>query len=174
MSSSLAPYLDQIRTEIEQSFAAMDEVSASSSSKYPIRPHVELQKGLVRSKELQRGGKSKKECCLVESSSNSVRVSFLFKQQHQDADPIEQSILSKYMKFFQQRADQYSILRRKPVEGYSISFLVLNTHVCKFGTDQILQVILDFLSQLDRECSDVKISINARARLIATEFMKEF
>ena len=78
------------------------------------------------------------------------------------------------MNFFQQRAEKYVILRRKPVEGYSLSFLVLNTHIAKYGQDDILNVIQELLSQLDRECSDVKISINARARLVATEFMKAF
>jgi hypothetical protein len=53
--------------------------------------------------------------------------------------------------------------------------LVLNnTHLTKYGGDDILQTILDFVSHIDRECSEVKISINARARLVATEFLKAF
>lgn len=160
---------------------------------------------------VHNGGKEK---CLIESSINSVRVSFLFKQQNQtSADPIEQSILWKYMKFFQRRAETYQILRRQPIDGYSISFLILSTHVfdviddtnvdngnknddnyvtssmnstvdtnCKSSNknkkknnvDEIVNVIIDFASQFDRECSHVKISVNARARLVATEFLKSF
>jgi actin related protein 2/3 complex subunit 4 len=52
--------------------------------------------------------------------------------------------------------------------------LILNTHLTKYGKDNILQTILDFVSHIDRECSEVKISINARARLVATEFLKAF
>lgn len=173
MSSSLAPYLGQVRSVLERSLPSMECYSSSTQS-YPIRPHVELRSGPVTSDFVLRP-RSTKERCLVESSSNSIRVSFLFKQQNRDdGDPIEKSILSKYMKFFQQRADQYVILRRKPLDGYSISFLVLNKHVAKYGQEAILQTILDFVSQLDRECSHVKISVNARARLVATEFMKAF
>ena len=178
MSSSLILYTDRVRAELEQSFSSMDvdavPSSAAKPSSYPIRPHVELRSGPVTSKIILHPRTSTKEYCLVESSSNSVRVSFLFRQQQDDADQIEQTILSKYIKFFQQRAEDYEILRRKPVEGFSISFLVLNAHVTKYSKEAILQVILDFVSRLDRECSHVKISINARARLVATEFMKAF
>jgi actin related protein 2/3 complex subunit 4 len=174
MSSSLAAYVEQVRSHLNESMTALVEPPSSTkstSTKYPIRPHVELPgTGQVTEHTISRKNKEK---CFIESSKNSVRVSFLFKQQS-SSDPIDQSILCKYMRFFQQRAELYTILRRKPISGYSVSFLVLNTSCTQFGRDTILQVIIDFLSQIDRECSDVKIAINARARLVASEFMMEF
>lgn len=35
----------------------------------------------------------------------------------------------KFASFFTQRAEHFVILRRKPVEGYDISFLITNTHL---------------------------------------------
>ena len=110
---------------------------------------------------------------------------------------IEQTICSSYLRFFKRHAEDYHILRRNPLcirnktkerpdseeamgvdgeEGdrYAISFLILNSHVELYGEDQIVELILSFLSHLDREISEVKISLNARARLVASEFMKEF
>ena len=181
-SSPSSSYLDQIRCHLNDAMTSLTKESLSSSksakrksSKYPIRPHVELTGlGPVTQYLISKKNSNNKEKCLMEVSKNSIRVSFLFKQQSNTTDPIDQSILSKYMKFFQQRAELYTILRRKPVSEYSVSFLILNSHVVQFGINNILQVILDFVSQVDRECSDVKITINARARLVASEFMKEF
>jgi hypothetical protein len=188
MSKGLPPYLDQVRAELEHALLAMDipslRVKGSTSSSlqegYPIRPLVEkcfkpttdidIHKRLIQ--------RNPREKCLVEATSNSVRCSFQFKQQSSAAvaasDPIEQAILHKYMRFFQQRAEDYTILRRKPLEGYTISFLILNNHLEKFGKDQLVDVVLSFLTQVDKECSHVKISLNARARLVASEFMKAF
>ena len=181
-SSNHGTYLEQIRFHLHDAITSLEKPSSSSTtdekSKYPIRPYVELSNynnsnDFKVTQQMISRKNTDKEKCYLEVSKNSIRVSFVFKQQS-SYDPIDQSILSKYMKFFQQRAEDYTILRRKPIEGYSVSFLILNTHVATFGIDNILEVVLDFLSQVDRECSDVKITINARARLVASEFMKEF
>jgi actin related protein 2/3 complex subunit 4 len=168
MSASLAPYLDRVRVELETGLAAMEDQPLESP--YPIRPIVELKTGQsVKERTIRH---SSKEYCLLESSTNSLRLSLSFKQAQ--GDSIDQAILSKYTRFFQQRAERYTILRRKAVPGYSISFLVTNTHVANFGGNAILEMILDFIAQVDRECSHVKISVNARARFVATEFLKSF
>lgn len=125
----------------------------------------------------------KKESCLIESTSNSVRVSFLFKAQAKLAststststDPLEASILFQWMRFLQQQAeDHYQILRRKPLEGYSVTFLVTNKHLAIHGRHEVEHTILDFCSRIDKECSDIKIQVNAQARYITTEFCKAF
>jgi hypothetical protein len=117
----------------------------------------------------------KKELCLIESTSNSVRVSFLFKQQWSE-NPLEVSILFQWLRFLQQQAEDYGILRRKPVEGYSITFLICNHHLARHRHDSIdvLDTILSFCALLDKECSDIKIQVNAEARHVATEFFKAF
>ena len=184
MTSKTTPYFDQIRSKLDSALSGMERPTASTQGQrqgYPIRPHVELGMATATTIKKERITRNNfKEHCLIESSSNSVRCSFLLKQQHATADPIEQAIVSKYLAFFQQRAEHYHILRRQPVfdvEGgykYSISFLLLHTQLDKYGQDQMVDTILDFLGQVDRECSHVKISLNARARLVASEFLKAF
>jgi hypothetical protein len=44
------------------------------------------------------------------------------------ADAIEHILCKKLMRFMMMRAENFFILRRKPVEGYDISFLITNFH----------------------------------------------
>jgi hypothetical protein len=131
--------------------------------------------------------KKVKESCMIESTCNSVRISFLFKQQAQQqqqqalsldsggGDPLEVSILFQWMRFLTQQAeDHYQILRKKPLEGYSVSFLITNKHISIHGQQKLQQTIVNFCSQMDKECSDIKIQVNAQARYITTEFLKAF
>lgn len=53
-----------------------------------------------------------KEKVLIESSINSVRVSISVKQ----ADEIEKILCHKFMRFMMMRAENFVILRRKPIE----------------------------------------------------------
>ena len=124
-----------------------------------------------------------KESCMIESTSNSVRISFLFKQQAQQqqattdngGDTLEVSILFQWMRFLTQQAeDHYQILRKKPLDGYSVSFLITNKNIQIHGQKQLQQTIINFCSQMDKECSDIKIQVNAQARYITTEFLKAF
>jgi len=124
-----------------------------------------------------------KESCMIESTSNSVRISFLFKQQAQQqqattdngGDTLEVSILFQWMRFLTQHAeDHYQILRKKPIDGYSVSFLITNKNIHIHGQKQLQQTIIKFCSQMDKECSDIKIQVNAQARYITTEFLKAF
>ena len=68
--------------------------------------------------------RNEKEKVLIETSFNSVRVSILIKQ----ADDLETILVNKFSRILMQRAEKFSILRRKPVDGYTISFLITNTH----------------------------------------------
>ena len=52
------------------------------------------------------------------------RVSIAVKQ----ADEIEKILCHKFMRFMMMRAENFIILRRKPIEGYDISFLITNFH----------------------------------------------
>ena len=117
----------------------------------------------------------KQEQCLIESCPDSLRVSFLFKQQSlASSDPLEASILYQWIRFFQQQAEDYKILRRKPLDGYSISFLILSQHLQQLGTKAIESWIVNFCTVLDKECSDIKIQVNAQARIVTTDYFKAF
>ena len=59
-------------------------------------------------------------------------------------------------------------------QGYSISFLVTHAHLEKMWKEKLIDFIIDFMEDIDKEISAMKLAVNARSRLVATEFMKEF
>jgi actin related protein 2/3 complex subunit 4 len=73
-----------------------------------------------------------------------------------------------------QRAEQFVILRRKPVEGYSISFLITHKHLEMMWKHKLIDFIIEFMETVDKEISEMKINISARARHVARQFLTEF
>lgn len=116
----------------------------------------------------------KRESCLIQSTSNSVRVSFLFKAQARARqDPLEASIVFQWMRFLMVQ-EQHPLLRKVPIEGYSVTFLITNKHLAIYGREGIEDSILGFCAKIDKECSDIKLQVNAQARYVTTEFLKAF
>uniref|UniRef100_A0A8C7MH59 Actin-related protein 2/3 complex subunit 4 n=1 Tax=Oncorhynchus kisutch TaxID=8019 RepID=A0A8C7MH59_ONCKI len=109
-----------------------------------------------------------KEKVLIEGSINSVRVSIAVKQ----ADEIEKILCHKFMRFMMMRAENFFILRRKPVEGYDISFLITNFHTEQMYKHKLVDFVITFMEEIDKEISEMKLSVNARARIVAEEFLK--
>lgn len=58
------------------------------------------------------------EKVLIETSINSVRISVCIKQ----ADELEQILAKKFMSFLAQRAENFVVLRRKPVKVRCLFF----------------------------------------------------
>jgi actin related protein 2/3 complex subunit 4 len=72
------------------------------------------------------------------------------------------------------RAESFVILRRKPVavdnvlqKGYDISFLVTNFHTEQMLKHKLVDFIIQFMEDVDKEISEMKLSLNARARIVA-------
>ena len=102
------------------------------------------------------------------------------------------------------RAENFIILRRKAVEGYDISFLITNFHTEQVGNvdvyivytrsttrgivdflyalnpfirmykHKLVDFVIHFMEEIDKEISEMKITLNARARIVAEEFLKNF
>ena len=116
----------------------------------------------------------KRESCFIEWTSNSVRVSFLFKAQARaKVDPLEASIVFQWMRFLMVQ-EQHPILRKTPIEGYSVTFLVTNKHLAIHGSQRVEDSILGFCAKIDKESSDIKLQVNAQARYVTAEFLKAF
>eukprot|EP01112_Ceratiomyxa_fruticulosa_P007258 TRINITY_DN1875_c0_g1_i1.p1 TRINITY_DN1875_c0_g1~~TRINITY_DN1875_c0_g1_i1.p1 ORF type:complete len:179 (+),score=46.72 TRINITY_DN1875_c0_g1_i1:172-708(+) len=111
-----------------------------------------------------------KEKVLIEGSINSLRVSVSIKK----SDEIEVVLAKRFMRFLTQRAENFVILRRKPIEGYDISFLVTNTHTEKMYKHKLVDFIIQFMEDIDKEISDIRLSVNARARVVAQEYLREY
>jgi len=69
------------------------------------------------------------------------RVSNKIKQ----ADELEMILCKKFMRFLAQRAENFVVLRRKPIEGYDISFLITNFHAESMFKHKIVDFIIQFM-----------------------------
>nr|GLL43800.1 actin-related protein 2/3 complex subunit 4 [Ipomoea trifida] len=110
------------------------------------------------------------ERCLIETSINSLRISLKVKQ----ADELENILAKKFLRFLSMRAEAFQVLRRKPVQGYDISFLITNYHCEDLQKPKLIDFIVQFMEDIDKEISELKLSVNTRGRLVATEFLKQF
>ncbi|GFQ03121.1 actin-related protein 2/3 complex subunit 4 [Phtheirospermum japonicum] len=59
-------------------------------------------------------------------------------------------------------------------QGYDISFLITNYHCEEMQKQKLIDFIVQFMEDIDKEISELKLSVNTRGRLVATEFLKQF
>lgn len=90
--------------------------------------------------------RNKQERVLIEPSINSVRVSIGVKQ----ADEIEKILCHKFTRFMCQRAENFVILRRKPVAGYDISFLITASHSEMMYKHKLVDFVIHFMQEIDK------------------------
>jgi actin related protein 2/3 complex, subunit 4 len=133
-------------------------------------PEVELQK----TKEILLNpltiARNENEKVLIEPSINSVRVSIKIKQ----ADEIENILVHQFTRFLTGRAEAFYILRRKPIAGYDISFLITNIHTEQMLKHKLVDFIIEFMEEVDKEISEMKLFLNARARFVAEAYLTPF
>ena len=114
--------------------------------------------------------RNENESVLIEPSINSVRVSLRIKQ----ADELEQILVTQFTRFLTRRAEQFFILRRNPLPNYDISFLITNVHTESMLKHKLVDFIIEFMQEVDKEISEIKLFVNARARLVAEAFLVPF
>ncbi|GMF71434.1 unnamed protein product [[Candida] boidinii] len=114
--------------------------------------------------------RNENERVLIEPSINSVRVSIKIKQ----SDEIESILVDKFTRFLTKRADYFLILRRVPIEGYDISFLLTNYHNEVMLKNKLIDFIIEFMEDVDKEISEMKLFLNARARFVAEAYLSVF
>ncbi|CAK8678872.1 actin-related protein 2/3 complex subunit 4 [Clavelina lepadiformis] len=168
MSTTLRPYLNAVRATLNAAMC-LENFNSQIVERH-VKPEVEVK----TSKELLLTplviARNDKEKVLIESSINSIRMSIAVKQ----ADEIEQILCQKFMRFMMMRAENFVVLRRKPVEGYDISFLITNFHTEQMLKHKLVDFVIHFMEEIDKEISEMKLAVNARARIVAEEFLKRF
>ncbi|KAL6937338.1 Arp complex subunit [Hanseniaspora vineae] len=170
MSQSLKPYLTAVRYSLT---AALNLSNFSSQEvERHNRPEIEV---AHQSMELLLNpmhiSRNEHEQVLIEPSVNSVRVSIKVKQ----SDEIEEILVHKFTRFLEQRAENFYILRRVPINNnYSISFLITNQHTETMKVNKLVDFIIEFMEEVDKEISEMKLFLNARARFVAEAYLSEF
>mmetsp|Transcript_23661 Transcript_23661/g.40714 ORF Transcript_23661/g.40714 Transcript_23661/m.40714 type:complete len:175 (+) Transcript_23661:116-640(+) len=171
MAQTLRPYLTSIRNSLIQSVCLMN--SPSPKIERQKVPEIEAASiADVASPELVLNpitiSRNENECCLIEPSFNSVRISVKIKQ----TDDIEKFITAKYVKFLMRRAEAFGILRSTAIPGFDISFLITSEHVEDMYRHKLVDFIVDFIQDIDKDISDLKLALRSRGRITATEFVK--
>ncbi|KAJ9071237.1 Arp complex subunit [Entomophthora muscae] len=168
MSQTLRPYLAAVRSTLTASLCL--ENFASQEVEKHNKPEVEAGKTkevLLNPVHISR---NENERVLIEPSINSVRVSIKIKQ----ADEIEKILCHNLSRFLMIRAENFIILRRKAIPGYDISFLITNFHTEKMYKHKLVDFVIEFMEGVDKEISEMKLSLNARARVVAQSFLSQF
>jgi len=166
--ASHGPYLACIRKTLEAAMCI--ENFPSQVVERHNKPEVEAQTSPEMLLNPVVIAKEPNEKVLIEGSINSVRISIKIKQ----SDDVEKSLTARFMSFLTQRADQFIILRRKPVEGYDLSFLVVSDHLETMLRHKLIDFIINFMQEIDKEVKDMKMGVNARARTVAKEYLASF
>ena len=58
------------------------------------------------------------------------------------------------------------------LQGYDISFLITNFHTDEMYRHKLVDFVINFMEEIDREISEMKLCVNSRARICAEEFLK--
>ena len=90
--------------------------------------------------------RNESEKTLIESSINSLRISICIKQ----SDEVEKVLVDRFSRFLAQRAEDFVILRRAPVPGYDLSFLITNFHTEEMKKAQLVDFIIQFMEDVNK------------------------
>ncbi|KAK3367127.1 hypothetical protein B0T24DRAFT_596964 [Lasiosphaeria ovina] len=170
MSQSLRPYLQAVRSSLTAALC-LSNFASQTAERHNV-PEVEARTSpevLLTPLTIAR---NENERVLIEPSINSIRISIKIKQ----ADEIEHILVHKFTRFLTQRAESFFILRRKPIKvvGYDISFLITNFHTEEMLKHKLVDFIIQFMEEVDKEISEMKLFLNARARFVAESFLTPF
>ncbi|KAH8792037.1 hypothetical protein BGZ57DRAFT_938724 [Hyaloscypha finlandica] len=165
MSQSLRPYLQCVRSSLTSALC-LSNFASQTSERHNV-PEIEAQTSPEVLLNPLTVARNENERVLIEPSINSVRISIKIKQ----ADEIEHILVHKFTRFLTQRAEAFFILRRKPIKGYDISFLITNYHTEEMLKHKLVDFIIQFMEEVDKEISEMKLFLNARARFVAESFL---
>ncbi|CAK7328431.1 unnamed protein product [Dovyalis caffra] len=173
MATSIRLYLTCIRNTLEAALCLQNfpcqEVERHNKPEVEMKtsPELLLNPILVCRNEAEK--------CLIETSINSLRISLKVKQ----ADELENILTKKFLRFLSMRAEAFQVLRRKPVQLQGLSIVISEESWVKVVAGHVHVVIPKlpcdgFCVDIDKEISELKMSVNTRGRLVATEFLKQF
>lgn len=158
------PYYDCIKRTLHAAICIMD--SPSQVVERHNKPEVETQSSPELLLNPLLISKSEQEKTLIETSMNSVRVSISF----QKSDGLAELIARKYVGFLAHRADRFHILRKKAVDGFDISFLITHEEAETMFKGKIIDFIILFITEIDKDITAMKLNANQRGRRAAMEF----
>ncbi|RDA86414.1 hypothetical protein CP532_6491, partial [Ophiocordyceps camponoti-leonardi (nom. inval.)] len=150
-SQSLRPYLQCVRSSLTAALT-LSNFASQTAERHNV-PEIEAQTSPEVLLTPLTVSRNENERVLIEPSINSIRISIKIKQ----ADEIEHILVHKFTRFLTQRAESFFILRRKPIKGYDISFLITNFHTDEMLKHKLVDFIIQFMEDVDKEISEMKL-----------------
>lgn len=166
MANTYRPYLKCIQSTLSAALCLQNfpcpqvERQNKPEVEFGTNPEVLLQPITICRNEHEK--------CYIETSINSVRISFKIKQ----IDQLDALLVKKYMAFLMQRAEALDILRRVAVRDYDVSFLVTNFHCQQYNKQKLIAFICHFVEDINAEITELKLLVNTRGRAVATDYLK--
>jgi actin related protein 2/3 complex subunit 4 len=167
MAESHKPYLAILRDTLD--YALNLRNFPSQIYEKINRPQVEVAESLELLNNPIIICKNEDERIEIESSINSVKINVVVKK-HAD---LEDLIVDIYTNYLMNRADKLNILRKKAKEGYDISFLITNYHLDNYKKEEIIDYIVEFVQDLTKEITEMKLIVNSQSRLVSTYLMEQ-
>ncbi len=168
MAETQKPYLAILRDTLD---FALDLRNFPSMTYEKInRPQVEVKENLELLNNPVVLCKNEEEKIEIEPSINSVRINILIKK-HSD---VEDLLVDIYANYLMNRADKLNILRKKPKDGYDVSFLITNYHLETYKKESLIDYIVEFVQDLSKEITEMKLIVNSQSRLVTTHLMEQF
>ncbi|CAK9304243.1 unnamed protein product [Gordionus sp. m RMFG-2023] len=171
MALSSIPYLKAVETTLTACLCITN--FPSEYVEKHDKPEIETQYSLeIIAPNPMIVTKNEKERVKFEVSFNSIRLSILVKQ----SDDVEKILCRRFMRHMMLRAStDFPVLRKKVAHSdYSITFLLTNKHMIDYNKRKLVDFIIYFMAEVDKDINEMKISLNSRARLCAEEFLKMF
>jgi actin related protein 2/3 complex, subunit 4 len=103
------------------------------------------------------------DACCVESSINSCRVSFKFRE----GDILDRALAHGFFRYLGLKAEDLPILRRKPSAGYQVSFLVTAALLKHQKVSDVVRFLVSFALDTPAFLRELKCSVNKHTRCLA-------
>jgi actin related protein 2/3 complex, subunit 4 len=105
------------------------------------------------------------ESCCIEPSINSCRVSFNFR----GGDSLDQALVRSFVRYLGLKAEELPVLRRRPIEGYQVSFLVTAALLKEHSMPYVVEFLVNFAMSAPAFLKELKCTVNTHARLLAAQ-----
>lgn len=111
--------------------------------------------------------KNEKERALVEYTSDSLRLSFIFRKE----DDLESLIVKHFCDYLMKRAYDLVVVQKIPIKDYDLSLLITIRHEKQLNLTELRGFIGWFLEEMDKRLSAEKILYNSDMREAAKRFL---
>ena len=146
MSNAYAPYLKCIQSTLEAALCLQN--FPCQQVERQNKPEVEFSNNAELFLKPILICRNEHEKCYIETSVNSVRVSFKVKQ----TDHLDTLLV--------------------PMEGYDISFLITNFHCQQYVKPKLISFMCHFIEEINAEIHELKLLVNTRGRAVAADYLK--